>query len=483
MKRVKLLMLVLLSFVVVPFALNAADIQMHGDFNNRFMLGSNHDEWFNGGGGGPLDKSSVTNFWGDAKVRLWTDYSTNEGKVKGVWAAEFGGIEYGKNADKVTGVNGKSISSVGKSTGGGFSGDGINIETRWLYTDFKLPWNDKLGIKMGLFPLKINKYYWAETQMGIQLYGNLGNVSFITGWTRGDEYRSQTHNDDTGSLDSFYGKVDFKPVDNFKMNVWLDYTVKNRDSAAGNVAVAAGLGEWYEIKHVKHADLSILALGASGNLKFDDIFANFDFIYENGNVDKVNFTGYSGAANTHNNFDLSAWFAHIDLGYNFGNAKLTYTFWYASGDDNDKDGDFDGFMSVDVDISNSVTLMEGVFTDDDYFVETPYIGDKGFIMNQLKLDYKANPKLTVGTSVMYMMLAEDLKYTYVKNGVTYMAKSDTLGLELNAYLKYKLYKNLEFAINAAYLAADDALDYWEVQKDGNSDEDIFVSTARVRYKF
>ncbi len=470
MRRVKLLLLALLSFLVIPFALNAADIQVHGDFNNRFMLGSNHDEWFNGGGGGPLDSSSVYNFWGDAKYRLWTDYSTNEGKVKGVWAAEFGGIEYGKSG------------SVGKSVGGGFSGDGINIETRWLYTDFKLPWNDNLGVKMGLFPLKINKYYWAETQMGIQLYGNLQNVKFILGWSRGDEYRNTTHNDDTSSLDSLYAKVDFKPADNVKMNLWVDYIYKKLDSAAGNVAITASRGEWYEFKRIKGADLSTIALGASGSMTFDDIFANFDFIYEGGNVDQVSYTDYAGV-NKAGDFDLSAWFAHIDLGYKFGNAKLTYTFWYASGDDDPNDKDFNGFMSVDVDISDSVTLMEGVYTDDDYFVETPYIGDKGFIMNKLALDYKASKKLMVGAAMMYMMTAEDVEYTYVKNGVTYKKSDDSLGFEINAYLKYKLYQNLEFAINAAYLAADDALDYWEVQKDGNSDENIFVSTARVRYKF
>ena len=470
MKRVKFLLLAVFCFVAMPLLVSAADIQVHGDFNNRFMLGSNHDEWFNGGGGGPLDSSSVYNFWGEAKYRLWTDYSTNEGKVKGVWAAEFGGIEYGKPG------------GVGKSVGGGFSGDAVNIETRWLYTDFKLPWNDKLGVKMGLFPLKINKYYWAETQMGIQLYGNLPNVKFILGWTRGDEYRNQKHDDDTGSLDSFYAKADFKPSDNFKMNIWADYTVKNLDGAAANVAITAGRGEWYEIKSIKKADLSIIALGASGSLTFNDVFANFDFIYEGGSVDQVSYTDYAGV-NKVGDFDLSAWFAHIDLGYKFGNAKLTYTFWYASGDDDGDDKDFNGFMSVDVDICNSVTIMEGVYADDDYFVETPYIGDKGFIMNQLALDYKASKKLMVGTSVMYMMTAEDVEYTYKKNGVTYKSSDDEIGFEWNAYLKYKIYQNLEFAINAAYLFAGDAMDYWEVQKDGSSDEDIFVSTARIRYKF
>ena len=48
-----------------------------------------------------------------------------------------------------------------------------------------------------------------------------------------------------------------------------------------------------------------------------------------------------------------------------------------------------------------------------------------------------------------------------------------------------LIKNLEFSINAGYLFADDALDAFEVGelKDGSSDEDILVSTSRLRLKF
>jgi hypothetical protein len=31
--------------------------------------------------------------------------------------------------------------------------------------------------------------------------------------------------------------------------------------------------------------------------------------------------------------------------------------------------------------------------------------------------------------------------------------------------------------------SDDAIDFYEVNKDGSADEDIFVSSARLRYKF
>ena len=48
-----------------------------------------------------------------------------------------------------------------------------------------------------------------------------------------------------------------------------------------------------------------------------------------------------------------------------------------------------------------------------------------------------------------------------------------------------IFKNVELAVNAGYLFSGDAMDAFETgsQRDGSADEDIFVSGARVRYKF
>jgi hypothetical protein len=81
-----------------------------------------------------------------------------------------------------------------------------------------------------------------------------------------------------------------------------------------------------------------------------------------------------------------------------------------------------------------------------------------------------------------MMTAEDIEYDDRKGK---RQKNDDVGVELVGNMSYKLYQNVEFAMTAAYLFAGDAMDYWEEEKirDGSSDEDIFRSMARVRYKF
>jgi hypothetical protein len=107
--------------------------------------------------------------------------------------------------------------------------------------------------------------------------------------------------------------------------------------------------------------------------------------------------------------------------------------------------------------------------------------DKGFVMNKLALDYQWTEKLKVGTAAMYMLTAEDFEYID-DNGNN--RNEDEIGVEINAYVKYMLFKNVECALNAGYLFTGDGMDFFEVdERDGNSDENIFVSSARIRYKF
>jgi hypothetical protein len=90
---------------------------------------------------------------------------------------------------------------------------------------------------------------------------------------------------------------------------------------------------------------------------------------------------------------------------------------------------------------------------------------------------------------LYMMTAEDIEYENADTGEQF--KDDTIGIEIDLYFKYKLFKNVEWAVNFGYLFADDALDYAEYDsdqpgvdvRDGSSDEDIWRADMRIRYSF
>jgi len=184
-----------------------------------------------------------------------------------------------------------------------------------------------------------------------------------------------------------------------------------------------------------------------------------------------------GRAN--DDFDMKAYFFHLDAGFTWDKSTLTYTFWYASGDDDPTDDDFEGYVAVDVDSFDNVVLFESL-ADDNVFTERHYLLDKGFIMNKLRFDYKATDRLNVGVAAMYMMTAENIEY--IDNNAN-SQKEDTIGFEIDADMSYTLFQGLTFNLAAGYLFADDAMDYFEEDTDGRSDEDIFRLLSSIRYKF
>ena len=65
MKKSWFMALLLFLFLVMPFAISAADIQMHGDLNNRFTVYNNHIDLFSQH---ILHNGTVSDSWGEAKT-------------------------------------------------------------------------------------------------------------------------------------------------------------------------------------------------------------------------------------------------------------------------------------------------------------------------------------------------------------------------------------------------------------------------------
>ena len=462
MRKLALLLGFMLALGFAGSAL-AAEFQFHGDLNNRFMLYTDQAGMFSRAESittTPIDKDGIDESWAEIKYRLWVEASTNDGKVKGVYAIELGAIRFGDG------------SALGGSTkGGAFSGDGINIETRWAYTDFQLPGvAGKARVSIGLIPFKVNSFVWEETAMGVQFKGAAATMDYTLAWVRGREssLNNDTNDDLFEDLDALLARVDLKPMKNLNLGLFALY--QGRDPGSDDIAAFTPATQ-YQVKLLPAVDLALYTLGTDGSWTtptgFGNVFLNWDLVYQGGSLDD----------NTVNR-DVSAYLAHIDLGANFGKTRLTYTTWYASGDDNRTDGDVENFMSTDVDRFDSIIFFEGGYTDDNYFTEAPHILDKGLFFNKLALDYKHSDKLTLGGAVLYLQTAEDLT---LAGGKTETA----LGTEIDGYLSYKPYPNMEIAINAGYLFADDGMDAFErtAQQDGKSDADVFRSTARVRYSF
>jgi hypothetical protein len=451
---------------------SAVEVQFHGDLNNRFQF-TNHADFLT------LDSTSdhpelndgdVDENFGEIKYRLWAEANSNDGDVKGVIATEIGGLRFGEH-DKAD-----------------FSGDDIQFEVRWAFVDVQMPWVERTArFKIGLQPFTVNKYQWQETSAGVAFNSTIGNdMDYVLAWMRGAEYdktaRDSDDNDDRTDLDAFLVRLNLKPG-GIKTGLFVNYQGYDSD---GNGSTLDSR-DW-EVKLFKKAgdpdvDFDLWSFGTDGIVELNPFFINWDLIYQTGEFNDLAFTEFASGETTTGNFDMSAYFIHFDVGATMNNLKITYTFWYASGDDNPNDDDFDAFIATDVDITDSIVLFEGNYADDNYFTERPYLADKGFIMNRLGIDYKTTEKMTLGGALMYMMTAEDFEYTAAANGDT--VSEDELGWEIDVYIQYMLYPNVEIAFNFGYLFAGDALDVYEVAEiqDGSSDEDIYIASARLRYQF
>ena len=461
--------------LILGFAVEASavEFEFHGDMNNRFMVYTDHHEWLSSEQEGTLSDETVDATYGELKYRFWFEASDDDGDIKGVYAVEIGGVRWGREG-------------TGRSEGGSFSGDGANVETRWAYLDFQTPGVEMpLRWSMGLMPWTINSFLWQETATGLNLTGSpIDLIDFQAAWIRSvDKLSTDETERNLEDVDNILGRVNFNINPELKVGVFGMYTWGDNDRESDDYEIV-NTREWLYKIFASDIETQMYNVGVDGSWTPGKFFINWDLIYQGGDIDDINFQDaeFSGEGRS-GNFDLDAYFAHADIGYKFGKPKLTYTFWYASGDDDAGDSDFEGFLSIDLDRTDSHTFFEGNYADDvSYFSERPYVLDKGFIMNKLALDYQWTEKLRVGTAGMYMMTAEDIEYFNDDGG---SEDDDSLGFELNGYLTYMLFKNLELSVSASYFWSDDAMDAFETgdDRDGDADEDIFISSARVRWQF
>lgn len=470
MKQVMGLIVLAAGLALIAPAL-AVEFEFHGDLNHRFLIYTDRHDWLNPEQKGVVNKNSVDSTYGELKYRFWFEAADDNGNIKAVYGIEIGGVRFGEEG-------------TGRGQGGSYSGDGANVETRWAYLDFQTPGVDeKSRWKMGLFTWNVNPYLWSETASGINLNGSLGShFGYEAGWIRTVDTLARDDQSEFENVDNFLLRFNLKPLDRMKLGLFGLWVLGDDDRGAADAA-SVTTRDWLLKQFATNAYLNYINLGLDGSYSPGNLFFNWDLIYQTGKIKDIilDDTEFSGLSGTDSDYDLNAWFAHFDAGYKLAKHTFTYTFWYASGDDDPQDDDFKGFLAIDLDRDDSLTMFEGLYTDDDsYFTERPYLLDKGFIMNKLAWDYKWTEKLTVGAAAMYMMTAEDIEYT---DGNGNRQRNSDIGVEVNGYMKYMLFKNVELAVNAGYLFSGDAMDAFETERDGNADENIFGTSARVRYKF
>ncbi|RUM87586.1 MAG: hypothetical protein DSZ24_05845 [Thermodesulfatator sp.] len=384
--------------------------------------------------------------WASLQFRLWATAASDDGKVKGIWAMEVGSVNFGEE-------NGLELHN-----------ESTNIESRIMSVEFALPFGQSLGLKLraGLSPYYVNRYLWNETAPGIDLSGkvSLGKVdtSFLFFWVRAADHVSSTAFESlkNNDFDAYAAVLNFDlskvfNVDKAMLSLFTVYLDDQR-------AVESRGGNWYVVRNVTEYDQLCAAEGANcvpsdsqpwyvgGDLQFKVMGFDVDL----GGI-------YLGGDAPYDN-DYDAWLVYADLGYEINEQlKVSFNWWWASGDDDPYDDDVENYLAIDTHTEGSVVLFEDAAFDDGYVVSRhPYLNELGFLMYRLRVDWKPLPKLSLALAGNYMQLDED-SYWVDESGRIH-EEDDSIGWELDFYVKYELYPGLTVDLAAGYLWADDALD-------------------------
>jgi len=461
---------------------SAVQLAVHGEFGSKLQTTDSLGMISQDGSQGiitardEIDNQDLDDTWAELQYRLWTVATSDDGNVKGVWAMEYGTHNFG-------------------SSFLGFANDNGDFEMRLAYVDFQLPYfQSENRLAVGLQEVDISKWLWAETAAGIRNYGSFDvgatKVAYQIGWARQSDntpyYNSDNDSFETENNDADYwfAKVDFNlkdiaKVDNFDIGLFFVYANNQEENGEFTDNEPWWLG------------------GEVQFLGFKGIEFEGTLIYEGGD----------GAVVNNQETDISAWFVAASAGYHWTSQfKTTFTFWYASGDDNSGDKDQDNYEAIETDTYGSVVLFEDATFDDAYFVSNkPYLkmnsrsytvsgnsytlngNDPGFLMFRLRADYQATPKLALAAALSYMQFDENPKVTINNNSKSF---DDDIGWELDGYVKYELYPGLTIDLVAGYLWAGDGLDAYAFKtttptslNDLGKADDMYRVSLGVTYAF
>ncbi|KFN37717.1 hypothetical protein KN63_08675 [Smithella sp. F21] len=397
---------------------------------------------------------------GMTRYRQWFTATSDDQKVKAVFAFEIGGIVWGYQGD-----------SLGKAKGMGYSGDAVNIETRWLYTDFVVPGMGG-NARAGLQPVPLSKdfgqFIWAENAAGLTYFKTIAPFDFGVGWIRGKTgvgknvgFSAGNFNDDGGYLTFGFGPSKQSRV--ALVLAALKQETYKTDSGA------------YEYNNL------LQYVGGTGKFAAGPFSADVTAIYEGGSVDLY-------TTPTAQELKRTAYLANASVSWKpSANHKITLSYLFASGDGNAADDKINNYNAVDVDWTGWGEMFGEMVADEFFLTDSPYWLDKGLSMPTIRYDFQATKNLLLSGSYSYMQTdkktqrigAATVNATAGPNGKEY---GRVIGNEFDFFVNYKIYQGLDATFGVGYLLAGDALDAY-TNNGAETAENVLKAGLSIRYTF
>lgn len=405
-------------------------LALENEFHGMFLMRGIVSTIENGGGGQlrPL-KDAPTNNYFEHRARLqYTAKASDDLKLVTQFELDtrWGGITTGKYA--------------GTSDAGVVDSDGVSLETKHVYLDFKVP-GTPMGMKVGTqaFTDAYSGVFLNGDVSGIAAQAKYGMVTPRAFFFRINENQTKVDPNGTGVTPLGRFRTDVYGVDT-KVGVAKDvnvgggyYHVSRTIDRAANGTVGSATSFGYFDPRTLHM------VGVNADGKFGPATVSGFFTYQFGDFDdaqQVDLKAYAAGA-----------IARIKAGP--GTAKVSAV--YLSGDDVTTDGEsssFENVYGVNTFVASDMFLLmrtgrnnsnsAGAMTWD------MTMGGRGLMGVFAGYDLPINQKLSVGANVGYAQVAED-------EGLA----GKSLGTEVNATVAYKLYDNLTVSLNGAHVFVGD----------------------------
>lgn len=362
-----------------------------------------------------------------------------------------------------------SQSAGGRGNGGALESDSTNLETKWMYLNFKVP-STPVTVMAGIMPVKdkLKGIFFDADVAGINTVTTLGPATLGVGYFRAyDANLFSTSSDNstskgTDDLDIVAASLDYNVNKNLRVGGAYYLYSDNRTGSPLKVHVF-GL----------NADAKIEKLSLSG-------FLAAQTGRMNGNDDK-SFSGYA--------FNAAA-------KYPVGPGNVRTAFLYTTGDDGDNTNTSWQAVNQSPDSANPGTnanknmtnsynesgmillnrnLSAGGTTTDMHVVQGTGNQDQGVLLATVGYDAKINPKWYANGNIgaAWVSRTNDAKRATDK-GCNFM------GTEFNVETGYKLYDNLTASVQAAYVLLGG---YYTKSIDGDDPKDPFSTRINLNYAF
>jgi hypothetical protein len=323
----------------------ALDFKFGAEYRVRFT------ETMNGASPATLFSSTAANnnyrAW-QLRVRPRFDVSDDNGNMAATLRLEIGDVEFGNGGGASAETNGVALSGggarVGNGGGGGFGADGVNVETKWAYVDFSLPFGIPMRVRAGLQPWFTPKGIVVDDDVaGIRGYGNYGIVGYELAWFRPNAGPNRNAAAPAGTVATAVTTSPFLDNNldvygaalNFAFAKWLnigvyDYWANNRVNCTGEPGAAGSataLGSSAPCANrVRNGNwLGFTATGDAGIVSYDA-----DFVWGTANGGP---TGAFGGAATP--VKVSGFAADLAVHIPIGPVKLNVMGAWGSGDERD----------------------------------------------------------------------------------------------------------------------------------------------------